>query len=86
MVRIHPGGNVRTTLMFGLLSLAVACGGNPCDEYADLLCDCAEDEDTCDSYKLQFENADADQQDECSARLDEAEEASETCQEEEQEG
>lgn len=74
---------MRTTLMFGLLSLATACGGDPCAEYADLLCDCAEDDDMCDSYKATYENSDADQQDECSARLDEAEAASESCQEDE---
>ena len=73
---------MRTTLMFGLLSFVAACGtGNPCDEYATLLCDCAEDEDMCDSYRATYENSDADQQDECSARLDEAEAASEECQE-----
>lgn len=77
---------MRTTLMFGLLSLAAACGtGNPCDEYAELLCDCAEDDDMCDSYMATYENADADQQDECSARLDDAEAASEVCQEDEEE-
>ena len=78
---------VRTFGLMGLVSFAVACGtGNPCDEYAELLCDCAETDDDCDGYRLQFENADADQQDECSARLDEAEADAETCQESEQEG
>ena len=86
MVRHAREVEVRTFGLIGLVSLAVACGGNPCDEYAELLCDCAETDDDCDGYRLQFENADADQQDECSARLDEAEADAETCQESEQEG
>lgn len=77
---------MRTSVFFVLMSLVAACGGNPCDEYVDLLCDCAETEDDCDDIKLAHENADADLQDECSAGLDQAEEDAETCSEDETEG
>ena len=74
---------MRTTLIFGLFSLSVACGGDPCDEYTELKCDCLEEQE-CDDFKNQYENADADLQDECSARLDEAEEESQECQEDDE--
>ena len=70
---------MRATVSIVLLSLLAACGGNPCDEYVDYLCEC--DEENCDSFKTTYENADADIQDECSAQLDEAEEAAQTCSE-----
>ena len=70
---------MRTTVSIALLALLSACGGNPCDEYVDYLCEC--DEENCDSLQATYENADADVQDECSAQLDEAEEAAQTCSE-----
>jgi hypothetical protein len=76
---------MRSSVLFVLMSLVVACGGNPCDEYVDLLCDC-EDADECDADKLVYENADADLQDECSANLDQAEEDAQACSEDETEG
>ncbi len=68
---------MRATVSIVLLSLLAACGGNPCDEYVDYLCEC--DEENCDSLKTTYENADSEVQDECSAQLDEAEELAETC-------
>ena len=68
---------MRTAVSIVLLSLLAACGGNPCDEYVDYLCEC--DEENCDSLKTTYENADSEVQDECSAQLDEAEELAETC-------
>jgi hypothetical protein len=68
---------MRSTVSIVLLSLLAACGGNPCDEYVDYLCEC--DEENCDSLKTTYENADSEVQDECSAQLDEAEELAETC-------
>ena len=76
---------MRSSVLFVLMSLVVACGGNPCDEYVDLLCDCG-DADDCDGFKLAHENADADLQDECSAKLDQAEEDAQACSEDETEG
>ena len=76
---------MRTSVLFVLMSLVAACGGNPCDEYVDLLCECA-DEEECDGLKLSHEDADSDLQDECSANLDEAEEEAQECSEEETEG
>jgi len=76
---------MRSSVLFVLMSLVVACGGNPCDEYVDLLCDCV-DEDECDGLKVSHEEADADLQDECSANLDQAEEDAEACSEDESEG
>jgi hypothetical protein len=68
---------MRATLSIALLSLLAACGGNPCDEYVEYLCECAEDQ--CDSLKTTYEEADAEVQDECSAQLDDAEEAANAC-------
>ena len=68
---------MRATVSIVLFSLLAACGGNPCDEYVDYLCEC--DEENCDSLKTTYENADSEVQDECSAQLDEAEEAAQTC-------
>ena len=76
---------MRSSVLLVLMSLVVACGGNPCDEYIDLLCECA-DEDECDGLKVSYEEADADLQDECSADLDQAEEDAEACSEDESEG
>ena len=70
---------MRTTVSIALLALLAACGGNPCDEYVDYLCEC--DEENCDSLQATYENADADVQDECSAQLDEAEETAQACSE-----
>ena len=74
-------------IMFGLVSLGVACGANPCDEYVELECQCV-DAQECDDKRATFENADVDQQDECSAQLDAAEtRAQDRCEDEqEQEG
>ena len=68
---------MRAILSIVLFSLLAACGGNPCDEYVEYLCEC--DEENCDSLKTTYENADADIQDECSAQLDDAEEDAKTC-------
>ena len=68
---------MRAILSIVLFSLLAACGGNPCDEYVEYLCEC--DEENCDSLKTTYENADADIQDECSAQLDDAEEEAQTC-------
>ena len=68
---------MRALLSIALFSFLAACGGNPCDEYVEYLCEC--DEENCDSLKTTYENADADIQDECSAQLDDAEEAAQTC-------
>ncbi len=76
---------MRSSVLFVLMSLVVACGGNPCDEYVDLLCDCV-DADECDGLKVSHEEADADLQDECSASLDQAEEDAQACSEDETEG
>lgn len=70
---------MRTTASIALLALLAACGGNPCDEYVEYLCEC--DEENCDSLQATYENADADVQDECSAQLDEAEEIAQACSE-----
>jgi hypothetical protein len=71
---------MRKALIFATLSLGLAaCGGDPCEEYVDYLCDCLDDE-TCDDTKTTYENADADLKDECSAALDEAETLSKECQ------
>ena len=70
---------MRATLSIVLFSFLAACGGNPCDEYVEYLCECAEE--NCDSLKTTYENADSDTQDECSAQLDEAEEAAQACSE-----
>ena len=77
---------MRSTLLFGLAGMTLGCGGNPCDEYADLKCECAETDEECDSLRLTYENADVEQQDECSAELDDAQAEAESCQEEDQEG
>ena len=70
---------MRPILSIVLFSFLAACGGNPCDEYVEYLCEC--DEENCDSLKTTYENADADIQDECSAQLDDAEEDAKTCNE-----
>ena len=70
---------MRAILSIVLFSFLAACGGNPCDEYVEYLCECAEE--NCDSLKTTYENADSDTQDECSAQLDEAEEAAQACSE-----
>mgnify|MGYP007063382847 CR=1 FL=1 len=75
---------MRTTVSIILLSLLAACGGNPCDDYVEYLCEC--DEENCDSLQTTYENADADIQDECSAQLDDAEEAAQACSEDESSG
>jgi len=73
------------TLFFGLAALMIGCGGNPCDEYVELQCECETDEECADT-RLTYENADVDLQDECSAGLDEAQAEAESCQEDDQEG
>ena len=75
---------MRAPVSFALLALLAACGGNPCEEYVDYLCEC--DEENCESLQATYENADADVQDECSAQLDDAEEAAQTCSEAEGSG
>tara|TARA_B100000530_G_C15539294_1_gene321862 strand:+ start:285 stop:485 length:201 start_codon:yes stop_codon:yes gene_type:complete len=62
-----------------------ACGGDPCAEYVELLCDCVDEDAACDELKTTYEDADADLQDQCSAELDKAEAASEECQADESE-
>ena len=70
---------MRSILSIVLFSFLAAWGGNPCDEYVEYLCEC--DEENCDSLKTTYENADSDVQDECSAQLDDAEEAAQDCSE-----
>lgn len=70
---------MRTSVLVFCIALAGACGGNSCDEYVDLLCDCVGTEAECDSLKQTFENADADVQAECSALMGDAREASQEC-------
>ena len=73
---------MRNTTLFASIALfAAACGGNPCEEYVDYLCDCTATSEACDDLKTTYENAEADLQDECSAALDEAEAAAKTCEE-----
>ena len=70
---------MRNATICAVLSFALAaCGGNPCEEYVEYLCDCA-CEDSCEDLKTTYENADSDLEDQCSAKLDEAEDASKTC-------
>ena len=70
---------MRNLVLLSSLALTMAaCAGNPCDEYVDHLCDCSSESD-CDEYKNTFEDADADQQEECDAKLDEAKDAAADC-------
>jgi len=70
---------MRNAIICATLTLGLAaCGGNPCDDYVDALCDCL-DEESCEDTKTTYEGADSDLKDECSSKLDEAEEAAKTC-------
>ena len=73
---------MRATLSVSILALSMlaACGGDPCAEYVELLCDCVDEDADCDDLKTTYEDADADLQDQCSSNLDQAEAESEECQ------
>jgi hypothetical protein len=73
---------MRATLSLSILALSMlaACGGDPCTEYVELLCDCVDEDADCDDLKTTYEDADAELQDQCSAELDNAETKSAECQ------
>ena len=73
---------MRNTTLFASIALfAAACGGNPCEEYVDHLCDCTDTTEACDDLKTTYEDADADMQAVCRAEMDRAKAFPDQCKE-----
>ena len=64
------------------LSLGACATTSPCEDYVAALCDCAETDEECDEYEKTYEDPTPDDDEECSAGLDKAEENAEDCEEE----
>ena len=72
---------MRNFMILSALGLTLAaCGAtSPCDEFVEVLCDCAESDEECDEYKKTYAKPTADDDEYCSAGLDDAKDNAETC-------
>jgi hypothetical protein len=61
-----------------ILALAACDTSSPCDAYVEAQCECISDAD-CDELKKTYEDPTPDDDEECSAGLDVAEDNAETC-------